>query len=377
MFPANRGFVSSLFVGGWIGSSIVFEIVRAMYHALGRDQAAFRASILGLVALSILWAALMLWMAPPRPFVDGDSYHCKGLRFAIESEQQRAARKLKQSTDTSGWPAQTAAAPVGKQSHGSGNQLMVVTHHSSDCGDSRMSRDSLPTRSNSVATSTQSTRAPKLARVSAAARKAAEGGKGAQAGARHRDKGEGACIGERTAISDSASSRQADACAVQADAASACDASRVSQAYTELCSSITLAHDLPASQVGTQLWSSITLAHDLPEEHSGLQQAGAANSDSLVSDALVCSPPHVERAEMPHDNGTAHEASASKRRGFARLPLCSRWHNADGSRRTRPAHDRCAGSRITRLSSTSRKLACISREQRALLLCGSATTPQL
>ena len=324
VFPANRGFVSSLIVGSWIGSGIVFEIVRAMYFGLGHDEAAFRSALLGLSAVSFLWAILMLWMAPSRSFTAGDTYRYSNVRFFTESEQQGAARKLQGSVDTTSWGAKGDAETSQRKGQGStGTQFMVVTHHSSERADSCMSRDSIPTRASSVATSVQSMRKPRQQGDSSAAAHTAAHHKDsnpAKDSIDERGPAKDSAEIEHKGVSDSASSKQLEACKGERD--SSLDASHVSQMHTELC-------------------SSITLAHDLPMVDTTLARADTANSSSMVQDSLpfAQSPHHSARLEAEHG---PNAPPAGHHCGWAWLPVCSRCQRADGTRRTRPAYDRCA-----------------------------------
>ena len=83
LFPSRRGFVSSLFVGMFIASGIVFETVRAAFQSTSGRGSDYRAILLGLAAITLPFSLLMAWMAPRKAFQAGDRYRFDRQRFAF------------------------------------------------------------------------------------------------------------------------------------------------------------------------------------------------------------------------------------------------------------------------------------------------------
>lgn len=86
LYPAHKGLVSSLYVGTFISSGIVFEIVRAAFVAAGSSAASFRNIMVALAALGVPISALMLWMSPRRAFSAGQQFRFEadGMRFRTD-----------------------------------------------------------------------------------------------------------------------------------------------------------------------------------------------------------------------------------------------------------------------------------------------------
>ena len=99
IFPRNRGLVTSLLVGAWIASSIVYEIVRIVFAKSGREVHAYRGMLLGLASLTLAFAPLMAWMMPRKAFQPGDRYVfiVKQLTWSSENEVAWAASRLRRS----------------------------------------------------------------------------------------------------------------------------------------------------------------------------------------------------------------------------------------------------------------------------------------
>jgi hypothetical protein len=85
LFPERRGLVSSLYVGGFIASGVVWEIVRAIFDALGGSHTTFRAIMLVHALLAAPMIALMYWMAPSTAFTAGQTFafDTSRLRFHV------------------------------------------------------------------------------------------------------------------------------------------------------------------------------------------------------------------------------------------------------------------------------------------------------
>jgi hypothetical protein len=74
LFPENRGLVSSLYVGAFIASGVVFEVVRAIFNSVGGGMQVFRAIMITFAVLGMVFVPLMLWMAPTKSFIAGQQY---------------------------------------------------------------------------------------------------------------------------------------------------------------------------------------------------------------------------------------------------------------------------------------------------------------
>jgi hypothetical protein len=90
LFPENRGLISSLYVGTFIASGIIFEIVRVIHNAAGSSMRAFRSIMIVLGMLGMAFVPLMLWMAPAKTFVAGQNYKFdrRSFRFLVEHVQK-------------------------------------------------------------------------------------------------------------------------------------------------------------------------------------------------------------------------------------------------------------------------------------------------
>jgi hypothetical protein len=130
VFPKNRGFVSSLYVGGFIASGVIYEILHSMYNSAGATVASFRGLLLGLAGTAALFAALMAWMMPGRAFLSGDHYGFMPRRmgFRVESAQEWAATCLRRASGSGKGGDQSCGIKRAQE------QVMVVTHHSSEDG---------------------------------------------------------------------------------------------------------------------------------------------------------------------------------------------------------------------------------------------------
>lgn len=89
LFPHNKGFISSLYVGFFIASGVTFELLRAIYVSMLPDEGpahdTYRAILIAHAFLCLPWIALMLWMNPRHALKAGQTYHfhTSRLRFVV------------------------------------------------------------------------------------------------------------------------------------------------------------------------------------------------------------------------------------------------------------------------------------------------------
>lgn len=92
LFPENKGFISSLYVGFFIASGVTFELLRVVYSSLVSDEGAahdtYRAILVGHAVLCLPWALLMLWMNPRNTLKPCQTYdfHTKRLQFCVSTK---------------------------------------------------------------------------------------------------------------------------------------------------------------------------------------------------------------------------------------------------------------------------------------------------
>lgn len=124
-FPYNRGLVSSLYVGCFILSGIMYELLRATFKGLDNDASAYRGFMVALACIAFIWMALMAWVMPRRAFLLGDHFRFVStrMRFELETREQYTARQLLRQSGSDG--------NVDLKS-GKGGEVMMVTRHQSD-----------------------------------------------------------------------------------------------------------------------------------------------------------------------------------------------------------------------------------------------------
>lgn len=87
LFPSNKGFVSSLFVGGFIGSGFTFEVLRQIYNAADGSDAmhhsTYRTILLVHACVCIPSVLASLWMTPKATLKGGEQYQFTGWSFSV------------------------------------------------------------------------------------------------------------------------------------------------------------------------------------------------------------------------------------------------------------------------------------------------------
>lgn len=119
LFPSNKGFVSSLYVGFFIASGVSFEVVRAIYASLspadGPAYGTYLAILICHACLCLPWAGVMLWMNPRRSLKAGQTYHLDTSTFRFVVSHQESAEPthgltLPLSSDSSRSPVNTGGS---------------------------------------------------------------------------------------------------------------------------------------------------------------------------------------------------------------------------------------------------------------------------
>eukprot|EP00892_Ulva_mutabilis_P003134 jgi/Ulvmu1/12821/UM098_0002.1 len=118
LFPENKGFISSLYVGFFIASGVTFEVLRAVYAALVTDNesshSTYRAILVGHACVCLPWAALMLWMNPRMSLKRGQTYSfdMSRFRFVVSSQEpaDQTGRTFWLSSDSSLCPDNTVSS---------------------------------------------------------------------------------------------------------------------------------------------------------------------------------------------------------------------------------------------------------------------------
>lgn len=86
LFPAHHGLVSSLYVGAFVASGIIFEVVRAIFRLGGGSHLVYRGIMSGLGSIALPFAFIMAWMAPRAALKTFDRYHFSLQNFAFRVE---------------------------------------------------------------------------------------------------------------------------------------------------------------------------------------------------------------------------------------------------------------------------------------------------
>jgi hypothetical protein len=140
LFPAHHGLVSSLYVGSFIASGVIFEVARAIFSQAGGHHSVYRIIMIGLGSMALPFAFLMAWMAPTAAFKKCDRYHfsLKNFAFRVESLRIPTHASFSEAASEAGTPiGSDHGGKTGLCTHGNNDAASVIPPIHDPCSSGR------------------------------------------------------------------------------------------------------------------------------------------------------------------------------------------------------------------------------------------------